>query len=197
MPQAKEIYKNRSKKCLWCNKEYRFFPYEEKTTKYCSRNCLGKATRTGKKHKLESIEKMRQSKIGKTVSSETREKIRQTLKNKGIKPPTRKGEIPWNKGKIHIAVRGEKNHNWRGGTMKWARQQVKVRDNYTCQICGLRDEEIIEVDHIKPIQKHNRHGFIDDMNNMQCLCPNCHRRKTNQFLKQIYTGRLLPTKNYV
>jgi len=85
MIQTKEIYKNRIKNCLWCGEEYRFFPYEEKITKYCSRSCLGKAMATGRKHRPESIERMRKAKIGKIVSLEIREKIRKTLKEKHLR----------------------------------------------------------------------------------------------------------------
>jgi len=34
---------------------------------------------------------------GKTFSVESRKKISDTLKSKGIKPPSRKGSVPWNK----------------------------------------------------------------------------------------------------
>lgn len=198
MTTIKEVYKKRSKNCLFCKKEYTFFPYEEETTKFCSKSCQAKYTMTGRKHKPESIEKMRLSKKGKIVSNQTREKIRKTLKEKYKKgviktaflkghtvfPLTEKG-----RNKISSVHKNEKNFNWKGGTMKWARQQVKIRDNYTCQICGLRDVEIMEVDHIKPIRKYKRYGFIDDINNMQTICPNCHRRKTNRELKVRNMGK--------
>jgi 5-methylcytosine-specific restriction endonuclease McrA len=34
----------------------------------------------------------------------------------------------------------------------WAKVRTECfeRDDYTCQICGLRDQEIMQVDHIKP-----------------------------------------------
>lgn len=46
---------------------------------------------TGKRHRPESIEKMKQVQKGKIISNEQREKISATLKAKGIKPPSRKG----------------------------------------------------------------------------------------------------------
>ena len=62
MSQAKEIYKNRIKICLWCKKEYKIFPYEQKVSKFCSRSCAARFTMTGRKHRPESIKKMKQSK---------------------------------------------------------------------------------------------------------------------------------------
>ncbi len=73
----------------------------------------------------------------------------------------------------------ETNPNWLGGVDRRTWQRfVLERDNFTCQTCQLRDVEIMEVDHILPIHKHPELKL--DPQNMQCLCPNCHRRKTNQ-----------------
>lgn len=76
---------------------------------------------------------------GKIVSEEQKKKISETLKRKGIRPPLRTGEIPWNKGvawdkkskekmsnshkgkkKPWVAItrnklRGVLHHNWKGG----------------------------------------------------------------------------------
>lgn len=54
--------------------------------------------------------------------------------------------------------------------------RVKRRDNYTCQLCGLNEPEIMEVDHIKP--KSMFPEIKNDMDNLMTLCPNCHKRKT-------------------
>jgi hypothetical protein len=160
---------------------------------------------TGRKHKPESIEKMRLSKKGKIVSNETREKIRKTLKEKykqgfiktafvdghKVFPLTEKG-----RNKISSVHKNEKNFNWKGGTMKWARKQTKIRDNYTCQICGLRDIEIMEVDHIKP--KCDYPEIMHSLDNLITICPNCHRRKTNRELKVRNLGKSnIQRKKYV
>lgn len=71
----------------------------------------------------------------------------------------------------------EKNPNWKGGmNTHHITKKVKERDNYTCQQCGLRDEEIIVVDHINP--RFIRPDLAFHPGNLQCLCPNCHARKT-------------------
>jgi hypothetical protein len=94
-----------------------------------------------------------------------------------------KGLIPWNKGKEHKAIKGENNCNWTGGKWKWVMTQIKVRDDYTCQICGFREVEIMEVDHIRPKSVYPELRF--NFNNLITLCPNCHRRKTNRERKSI------------
>lgn len=70
----------------------------------------------------------------------------------------------------------------KGGKLSFQRKKAKIRDNYTCQICDLRDPEIMEVDHIKQISLYPELKFKID--NLMTLCPNCHRRKTNREKKK-------------
>ncbi len=73
--------------------------------------------------------------------------------------------------------KGEEARNWRGGRRKYLTKCVLVRDDYTCTICGLKDPEIMEVDHIKEFSL----GGQNSLENLQTLCPNCHERKTRKF----------------
>ena len=73
------------------------------------------------------------------------------------------------------------------------KEAVFERDNYTCQICGisrdfledlcpgLGDYLLLEADHIRSV-KHGGSG--GDIDNLQCLCWRCNRKKggnkTNQ-----------------
>ena len=58
------------------------------------------------------------------------------------------------------------------------RQNVLMRDNYTCQICGatVKDGAKLEIDHIIPHSK----GGTNDENNLQVLCQQCNREKHNR-----------------
>lgn len=57
------------------------------------------------------------------------------------------------------------------------REQIKKRDNYTCQICGIstRDEPhlLLEIDHIIPLAKNG----LTTEDNLQTLCWKCNRSK--------------------
>ena len=58
------------------------------------------------------------------------------------------------------------------------RQNVLMRDNYTCQICGatVKDGAKLEIDHIIPYSK----GGTNDESNLQVLCQQCNREKHNR-----------------
>lgn len=104
-----------------------------------------------------------------------------TAWNKGLKGvmPT-----PWNKGKKCPEQSGAKNHKWKDGeTIRNKCKLAKIRDDYTCQVCGLKDIEIVVVDHIRP--KAIRPDLYLSLDNLMTLCPNCHARKTKIDLKNI------------
>lgn len=60
------------------------------------------------------------------------------------------------------------------------RQQIKERDNYTCQICGkyMPDEVGLHIDHIIPIAK----GGKSLPSNLQVLCSKCNGSKHDKIL---------------
>lgn len=77
--------------------------------------------------------------------------------------------------------KGENGANWRGGGWIFVRNQILIEQDYTCQNCGHREPEIMEVNH--KLEKSQYPELARDINNLEVLCPNCHRRKTNSFLK--------------
>lgn len=67
--------------------------------------------------------------------------------------------------------------NWgsgRGGrAWRKLKEQIHLRDNYTCQHCGIVTLEL-ECDHIL----NKAQGGTDDESNLQSLCRPCHTKKT-------------------
>lgn len=112
--------------------------------------------------------------------------------------PDQTGFIPWNKGltqaddprlkAISDNRRGEKNWQWKGGHSKsfktaWStstyknwRKAVFERDNYTCQMCGVRGG-VLNADHIKCFAHHETLRY--DINNGRTLCEPCHKTTPN------------------
>lgn len=62
------------------------------------------------------------------------------------------------------------------------RLRILERDKYICKKCWFTDKEIMEVDHIKPRRYFPELGMNPD--NLETLCPNCHRRKSLDDIKK-------------
>jgi hypothetical protein len=133
-----------------------------------SNSLRGNKCHLGCKHSDESRKKMSESHIGiqagekhpmfgKKQSQEVCEKISVALTGK---------------------YNGENSRHWKGGDWRYWKKMCLTRDDYTCQICGLREPEIMDVDHIIPKTINPELKF--EMSNLMVLCPNCHRRKTNR-----------------
>lgn len=118
----------------------------------------------------------------------------QSFAKKGVKPyemteETRanlskalKGRVSPNKGKSLWWMKGDKNHNWKGGVTsddkiqrvmfrKQMQSKIFHRDNYTCQICDAYGEPI-QVDHIKSWAEYPELRY--DESNCRTLCMACH-----------------------
>ena len=120
-------------------------------------------------------------------SKETKNKL--SILQKGLHRSTKtefkKGMIPWNKGKEWPRMRGENHPFWQGGKsfepypLEWTntyREQIRQRDNYKCQVCGVPQKECrrrLSVHHID----YNKLNLSKD--NLTTLCLRCHL-KTNQ-----------------
>lgn len=127
---------------------------------------------------------------------------------KGYKQPkiseARKGKIPSLETirKMQLSHIGlfakEKNPMWKGGITpinreirnsfqykEW-RNQVFIRDNYTCQVCGQRGNIKIHADHIKQFAYYPELRF--ELSNGRTICKSCHektdtyKRKIGQFI---------------
>ena len=81
---------------------------------------------------------------------------------------------------------GEKCSAWEGGITsqnkiergrfrREIQKKVYERDNYTCQICGIKSKDM-QVDHIKSWKNYPELRF--DLNNCRTLCSKCHYKIT-------------------
>jgi hypothetical protein len=119
-----------------------------------------------------------------------RKKYVENLKNQGFQKGHTVGKgvkHPWTteRNKINNPVKkGSEHYLWVGGGPKYWAKQTKIRDDNTCQICGLKEPDIMVVDHIKPKSIFPELQF--EINNLVTLCPNCHARKTQRERRQKY-----------
>ncbi len=56
------------------------------------------------------------------------------------------------------------------------KKNVLLRDDYTCQYCGLHGEKLMTVDHIVPKSR----GGPSTWENLACACMQCNNRKNNR-----------------
>lgn len=79
---------------------------------------------------------------------------------------------------------GENSPTWTGGkrhyTGNWysARRQVRARDKYICQRCGITEKDYgkeLSVHHIKKYKSFENKNEANKLDNLVCLCEPCHR----------------------
>ncbi len=83
--------------------------------------------------------------------------------------------------KISEHMKGEKNHQWKGGITRKSmvvrrnveklRLDIYVRDNYTCRLCGKNSNKLT-IHHILPIWA--RVDLASEPDNLVTLCRSCH-----------------------
>jgi hypothetical protein len=153
-------------------------------------------------HRKKLSESLKGKNLGKRHSKLTRQKM----------SLSRKGCIPWNKGKMFPEFSGENSIHWKGGVTilrkkirshfkyrQW-RSDIFERDDFTCQECGIRGGNL-EAHHIKPLVvimfEHNIISLeqaitceeLWNINNGKTLCVKCHDlTMTSKRIKNIVVG---------
>ncbi len=167
----------------------------------------GNKNNQGNKQSEETREKIRTSRkkrferLGYLNSTETRKKMSEA----------RKGKPAWNKGKKMPASARKKmseaayrrladprNHyNWKGGKSfepytsaftKQLKQKIKGRDDYTCQLCGMTEEDYFQKLSIHHID-YNKDNC--DTSNLITLCRSCNAKAN---FKRKYWSNLFKEK---
>ena len=87
----------------------------------------------------------------------------------------------------------EGHYNWKGGIsfvpypLGWSRtfkEQIRYRDGYRCQDCGIPESELgqrLDVHHI------DENKFNLDHSNLVCLCRSCHSSRHTNIKKSLVT----------
>lgn len=99
--------------------------------------------------------------------------------------------------------RGSRNKWWRGGHTRYrggdwysARQAALERDNHTCQICGITEEEYRQKSGGRGLSVHHKEPYYFDqqnlVDNLESLCQPCHIKlelEEGRFAGQVRTNR--------
>ncbi len=170
--------KNREKRnttCLQCGKKVSSYPNWVKRGggKYCSLECRGIAKRDRVKRTCQICSKEFDAKPSAVVNS-------------GAKYCSHQCMWAGQKGQKKPSIQGDKNYNWRGGIQNFPypfefndelKEAIRKRDNHTCQLCGLINEEHILVYGYDLVVHHI--DYIKDncdKGNLKTLCIQCNSR---------------------
>lgn len=106
------------------------------------------------------------------------------------------GQIAWNRG-----ITGENSHSWKGGKSfepytaefnEQLKELTRMRDNYTCQLCGVPQAECVY-----PLAPHhidyNKTNCLPS--NLIALCLKCNSRVNyNRDIWQVYFNNVIEQK---
>lgn len=148
----------------------------------------------GRKHSAEEIERRRKALVGKPLSPERKKNISIAVKRffktslgKRVYEKIRLAHVGLHPSqetldKMSVAHSGERNANYVHGMARFPypadfslmlKRQIRKRDNYACQICGMVENGYRLHPHHIDYDKNN-----NDPKNLICLCRTCHT-KTN------------------
>lgn len=166
--------------CKLCGKEFNVPKNREHTAKYCSKNCLG--TANGERGKVQYKTKI---KVNCTNCNKEFEKKPSIIKKLNFCSVECMGTY-YAESQMFA---GENSGTWAGGDISYygpnwinQRREARKRDNYTCQDCGVTEEEYgheLSVHHLTPFR-----NFLGDwknannLSNLISLCEYpCHRKR--------------------
>ena len=159
--------KVKEKLCSNCKKTFFVKSCHFERRKYCSRTCQYSSIDFRKRMSEQNHERG-------AKSEETKRRISETLKRKGIMPPRRWGSIPWNKGKRHLQVTGNKNPFWKGENASYHTKHAWVNKwlgkAKECSLCkGVENNKMYHWANISGEYKR-------DLCDYSALCVPCHKK---------------------
>jgi uncharacterized Zn-finger protein len=174
------LKKQVEKTCEVCGQKFSVPKNRELSAKFCSRHCLGKAN--GQRAKAQY--KKRIIVICNNCGSEIEKKL-SVVRNLNFCSIQCMGDYYEKSGMFT----GENSGTWAGGDIEYygpnwrsQRRKARERDNFTCQDCGITEEEYgqeLSVHHIIPFRAFNGDWEkANDLSNLITLCEHpCHRKR--------------------
>lgn len=162
--------------CLRCNKT-ELVPPSRKNRKFCSNNCRAKYNA-----KIITEKQKNQVKVTCDSCNEEFDKKTSDVRNLNFCKTSCMYEY-YSKEKLFA---GENSGTWNGGKKTYygenwlsQRRKVRKRDNYTCQKCGITEEDYgqeLSVHHITPFVMFDDYLEANKDDNLISVCEPCHRK---------------------
>jgi hypothetical protein len=174
------LKKQVKKVCEICGQEFSVPKHREMSAKYCSRNCLGKAN--GQRGKVRYKKRVTVLCNNCGIEIEKKPSVVRKLNFCSIECM---GDYYEKTGMFA----GENSGTWAGGDIEYygpnwrsQRRKARERDKFTCQDCGITEEEYgreLSVHHIIPFRNFNGDWEkANDLSNLITLCEYpCHRKR--------------------
>ncbi len=176
------------KECSICGSKFNVPRNREKSAKYCSRKCLGKANGIRGK-----VNYKKQILIPCSYCRKTFEKKPSTIRTLNFCSTTCMGNY-YSQSKMFS---GENSGTWNGGDINYygsnwlsQRRLARERDHFTCQDCGISEEQYgheLSVHHIKPFREFNGDWEnANELSNLVSVCEYpCHRKRHSKMVGDI------------
>lgn len=183
--------------CKYCAKERDLVPYLAKKQKYCSVRCqMNYEYDNGIRDKNKIVEKaqkiahLKQKEDNWLNSKQSRDKLKQVMNTDEYRIKCREvklkeknpmyGKKSWNY--TGLDVRTKYGISDRGFDWKRIKKMIKERDNYTCQKCGITEEDTMQYLQVHHLVKYSI-TKDNSPDNLITLCPKCHANSEPQFLR--------------
>lgn len=180
--------------CNYCGKSFtkNYFEYKKTGHHFCSQSCFGKwnsENKRGENHpSYKKVERTCEY-CGETFLASPNEIERGWAKfcNNECKAKWQSENYDPAKNPLPVMY-GPDNPKWRGGYLPYYgpdwrpyRRAARKRDKYTCQHCGITEEELgreLDVHHIVPFREFgvDNHDQANELSNLISLCYLCHMK---------------------
>jgi 5-methylcytosine-specific restriction endonuclease McrA len=175
IPKTKRI-KIEIKNCLFCDQPY---SPKSKNSKFCSQSCRAKMNLKINDEKLYAHSRNNIQCLNCGIEMVVTDGNLDTMNFCSI-------ECMGNYYSEFELFSGEKSGTWNGGKIEYKgknwlnqRRKARKRDNYTCQKCGIKEEDFgkeLSVHHIVPFVKFADYKKANSLDNLICVCEDCHRK---------------------
>lgn len=163
------------KNCHTCNREFTTYPNWIKRGGgiFCSRKCS------------KILRDKKVDKICLYCEKSFRIKLSTSIHNASKYCSSKCSQLA-SRGKSRLSISGDKSPNWRGGIARsgypsefndFLKEEIKKRDDYKCQMCGLQEEEhILIYNQCLSIHHIDYRKINCEHSNLIALCHQCHGR---------------------
>lgn len=164
--------------CNICGKTYWVHKSRENKSKFCSMECYRESRRTGQKHNCVCSNKNCNNTFYKAPSLQKKHKWNFcSYECMGV-VYRKSGAFSGENAPAYVGLYGNRKKKYYGPNWLEQRRKVRERDNYTCQLCGITEEEYgkeLSVHHKIPFVIFVNYEEANDLDNLESLCEPCHR----------------------